>query len=796
MAVHSQSIHRPGFGRRGAVMIYALVFAITAAVTLYVASSIYQARQKANALRAYNEQKTLLGWDFKHILRATQQNSLDGGLGLTDMDGWSLFNANTHAYSSVSWDTTIRPDVDGGEQGRTLFSGFQGYDNVLWQAVGTAAHTHNSFFVNNLFVATTEDSRIDMSGDTVHDDQRSFTASDILTIPTWRPRRNGEAGSATAVSPHEPTELNQNFVLITSAVSFPDQLRWRSDLPFGPTPEQAWTLSGVALQETGFARWARDGLAGTLTPQNVAMAAITGNVDVSGYTWAVEEPITNYQLVLLDPLNGVWAQGGNLTGSIRVSDAALNNTVNRPKILIWGSVDGSFATNVKGGFLTGRDSTGPAPDLLPLAMVVRGSVDPAVLAVAPAVGEGFEWRMAKPSTQLSLGRHTPVNPGDDLGKFLINDAFASFTTPNISQNERQLEILNTQASIMPPFTSTADPKTFCYINSVLSFSEDGKVKWSAQSNVAGSAGLMGPIYQLPYKSGTGVDYWIYKDPSANPPNTLYNPSLPAEKDYQVSLKYGNPPDAPPQTFDNYTGAQRDTLGLSGVHYYQPGFTASVVTVDLSKVAVNPITAAGDPGNPPNTPAWMSPIEINIHNDNPSSTRLLYVRIKGDASAAAGNNPPVRIVVRNAQEVRLIPDAAPSVAGVGNLRRFILTSTDLAPMRLTLETSGVNYRWYGVLIAPYGVTVNNYSPMNITGSTVFLGNPQGATLIWQGTMLVRRTLNVVSGRLELRPDDGEGTPTRQATDSATTVSAFVPKYNIISLGRPVPLLVPRMVWTFE
>lgn len=792
MSVHFQFIHKP---RRGAVMIYALVFAITAAVALYVASSIYQTRARASAMRAYGEQRAQLMWNFEHILRAARQNALDAGVGLADMDAWATYNPST--YTPVTWDTPIQNVSDPTLLGQSYLTAWVADAGTLWtNNSASVGYSQNSFFVNGSLRSTTSDSLMDMSGATARNGTNFFTSSDMFTVPGWRPRRNGETGSA--VVPHDPLEISQNFVFFSNN-TFPEALRWRSDLPFGPTPDSSWLATGSLMQDTGYMRWARDVLQINLAAKNSDIATLLGGTQNTTATlWMVEEPITNYQLVLIDPLNNNQWPGGNLAGNIRIADSNLNGNVYRPKILIHGPVASGLTNLLKGGWLTGRNTAGNAtmPDPLPLAMVAGGGVDSSVLAIAPAATEGFEWRVAKPSTRLSFGR-APGNinsslptQAPDLGQFLIAQMEIA-PAIGTAAYERRLEVRNAQASVMPALYTTnisGAPGNYCYLNSVLSMREDGAVYWTAQGATGANNNVMGPPFQLPFNASASPEYWVYGSPGL--PS---GPLLPANNASQIQLQYG-PQGGPMQSYDN----NANDMGLSGVHYYQPGFSATVVSVDLSKVAMRQDTVASGVGTPPAVPAWMSPIEINIENKNPG-TNLLYVRILGDADAnpAGGGRPPVRIVVRGAAEVRLVPDTTPAVAGVGNFRRFILTSPDQNTMNLTLETSGPSYRWYGVLIAPYGVSINNYSAFSITGSTPSLGSAQAATLIWQGTILARHVLKVNSGSLELRPDDGLGTPTINPNDSNACAAAFVPRYNGSAfLGRPVPLLVPRMVWTFE
>lgn len=809
MSVHFQSIHN---ARRGAVMIYALVFAITAAVALYVASSIYQTRVRSSWMRAYNEQRVQLAWNFAHILRAARQNSLDAGVGLVDMDAWANYNAaGSPRYTSALWDTGIQATTDPTSLGRTYFNNIVGLADMLWKKASDASYGQNSFFVNNAFRSTTSDSWTDMSGGTAHLAGSFFTSSDMFTIPGWRPRRNGETGAT--VVPDDISETSQNFVLFANN-TFPEVLRWRTDLPFGPTPDSTW-LAGTPLplmQNFGYARWTRDVLQGTLTAKDDGVATIlAGNVNVWSSLWMVEEPITNYQLILLDPLNNNKWPGGNLAGNIRITNSSLNNNVYRPKVLLYGTVAANLTNYLKGGWLTGRNTAANAPmsDPLPVAAVVGGSVDASVLAIAPAATEGFEWRIAKPSTRLSFGR-APGNinsslptQAPDLGQFLIAQMQIAPLVGD-SAFERRLELNNAQSSLTPAiYTMDASmvPGQYCYLNSVLSMVGDSLNRWGVQWSVQEgnpTNNVMGSPFTLPTTpSGSGIDYWVY-DSSGNiiPNNDPQN--------RQVKLQYG-PPSNQTTAFDNINTTVTpnvDRLGLQGWHQRPVSLvsvptasSATVITVDLSKVGVDQSTAAGNA----TTAAWMAPYEINIQNTD-TTNNLLYVRILGDpdASPAGGGRQPVRIVVRGASEIRLVPDPTRALAGVGNFRRFILTSPDQGPMNLALETSGSSYRWYGVLIAPYGVSINSFSDFSISGGTPSLGSPQnGATLIWQGTILARQRLQVGYGSLQISPDDGLGTATLSPADSYAAATAFVPQYNNnIFLGRPVPLLVPRMVWTFE
>ncbi len=820
MALRCQFIHNTR-RTRGAVMIYALVFAITAAVTLYVASSIYQSRQKANALRAYNEQRVALAWDFQHILRSAYQNSLELGFGLADMEAWNTFLPVSSTYNYIGWGGTgSLAETNATQIANDLYNNIAGYPNSLWRTASALNRYQETFSTAAGNIATMYDSRVDMEVAMSTRTGGEFTASDMFTVPGWKPRRNNESGLAMSVDLHareENAEMNHNFILFSSrdVTTFPDTLGWRTDLPFDKSEFRM--VGAYKLEQTGYARWIRDSLRGRVEPSNDAMRALLlaadpeadvtkkGKTDLEGYIWAVEEPITNYQLILLDPENnGAWP-GGNLAGNIKISDATLDTQVNRPKVLIWGNVDAGFSNVVRGGVLS-WNIAGATNPVMPLAMVVNGKVE-------DASTDQFEWRIAKRSTQVSFGRAsragvTPDFYHADLGDFLTGLAY-DFYTLNTAEAERRLEVWNAQTSVvrgqkdLP--TSSVNQRDFCYLNSVLSMSETGIVQWSAQSALSSNQNRMGSVmpsvsaFTLPYTPGSGIEYWVLKGPPT--PTVLFDPAVPAEKPYQIELKYGaatNTGDItdPANKFDNYTGADANALGLSGIHYQGTLKPSTIITVDLARVGLRELDAQGDNNSPAITPRWKSPIEISLHNINPTAHDL-FVYIRGDSSNTAANKIPVRIVVQGANEVRLIPDGI--TPGVGNYRRFILTSVDRAAMNLVLETSGLDYRWYGVLIAPYGLLTNCYSPASVVGATRFTGTAMGAgtDLIWHGTILARRFIEVQSGTLELRPDDGDGRLAGKPTDSNTTYSAFVPKYNgTIPLGRPVPLLVPRMVWTFE
>ena len=163
------------------------------------------------------------------------------------------------------------------------------------------------------------------------------------------------------------------------------------------------------------------------------------------------------------------------------------------------------------------------------------------------------------------------------------------------------------------------------------------------------------------------------------------------------------------------------------------------------------------------------------------------------------------------DIRLVPDsnATATASNIANYRRFILQCTNPAAQQISFE-GGSGDSWYGVIEAPYGLTMGSYTAETfVNGVAVAGGNaPLSASITWHGTILIGQSVGMTSPggplNLTISPDDGAGTSNAPATDSYSNSSScywlFTPQpnptVNAPIMGRPMPILVPRMVWNFE
>ena len=784
MAVRYQSIHS-SFCRRasGAVMIYALVFATAAAVTLYVAASVYQARQKAATLRAYSDQMMLMRWNAGLISRAAYQNSVDEGLGFMDADAFAAANI------SAANQTTKNP----------LLVASSLPVGSLWQQSGNFALQYDSMTGTNASNAA---------------GTNSFTVGDLFTLPGWKPRRSGEAGNASYVTVSDTNEIAQSFLFLpyTSSGNFPDDIVSRSDLPFDRSFPRLWD-SSFDCKVWGSVRWVRSGLSYNLQASDAGINTVLGGPQTQeASTYFVEEPITNYQLILLDPnasntTNG-WSLTAGMGGQLFVGNSQNTSggvtTINRAKIFVRGDIAYNFgqvntgiqpiANNVNGTFIK------------PMAALVQGQR----LGVSVPWGV-YDWRLAKPSTDITLGRGITNNGAPNyktnLGALLSSIYVDTAATGN-GTFDRQMEVFNAQNTRMP-FANNAAPNTNeeNYVNSALwamfaglnpgqSRFTQSSVSWSLQGlttapwATTGAMDKVDVLSQLSYNSSVAY--------------ATLSSAIPADwSSYtgvaKVPLKYGF---LPPST----------VLPTAGVRitYYKNGVddTTAVVEVDLKVFGVASATVDGTA----TTAKWATPRELCVSMvGTPPGTRVVLV-IQGDNTTSGANNPPVKIVADRVQDIRLVADPTSS-NGYDNYRRFILVAIPpnvAGPANVSLEVpaAGINgsSRWYGVIIAPYGLQFGVYQNNPSYGSTSYNpGTPMGTLvgnnqLEWYGTVLARQSIGVATGnRIYLYPDNGANgfVGSGNAGSPYSVYSLFTPTYNTnLPLERPVPLVVPRMVWRFE
>jgi hypothetical protein len=741
-----------------------MIFSAAAAVVLYVASSIYQARQNANRLKEYAQQRWLIGWQVSHAMRSAYQNSLDNGFGLADLAVTSLGNTNYSMTTANGAAGTI-PDFLNNLPA-----------NSLWQKTAAIAPSLTQWYETGSGV-------FKFSGVNASD----FNLSDIFRIPGYSVRQTLSGNlAATTVQPSIGSESTHNFQSFKNSGRFitgsPADVRGRPDLPFGGAILDIQGPNTYTSAPLGMFRWVREDINYTITPNDPVVSGITGNVTTPQSIWALEEPITNYQLLLLNPTTSSW-QVGVGSGTVRVENSGANG-VNRARMFIWG--------NAKGGAGSlGLDSLANGSNYLPTAALVGGSLD-------DTTAEGrFEWRIARASTRVSFGRPTSA-PGDwplnqagtaglgALSNFLASPAFYSYKDSTGAVGPRRVDIFNTQAARTPVFSGVD-------ISNSAGWNDNTQKYWANPTFFMNSAGYFAWTFQ---NSNTAAGSQVLYSVLTSPPWTDNGNNVGS----LGVIRYGQPA-------NNIYGS---TLGVSGNVQSGAISSTAVITIDL-KIFGNDLATnfSGNPGN--GYSPWSIPQEIFIYPDSSLAARSLVVRILGNGGPTAAGLPPVRIVVAgrtganmSQTEVRLIPDVA-ATATTANSRRFVLLFQNFGNGSPTLSVEnaiGANWQdvgtipWYGVLIAPYGLNIGSYNAdQTFTNGVPARGTANNRIVNWYGTMLVGQSMTLDTPiNLCLLPDNGSTQP---------LWSVFVPAYNNANQnagatpqGRPVPILVPRMVWNFE
>lgn len=880
MAVSSQYILRTHC-RRGAILVYAMVFCITAAVAIYVASSIYQARVASSSQGNYAAQRALINWSVNHATRAAKQNSLDSGQGMADNATYDPFTLRSPPQESayISLNFSLSPsgygvlappeygaNYDVYSRAAEYFS--SGVSSGFWQTSGLARRQDSM-------------SGLNAYGGPGPDNKRTFTVGDMFTIPGWRPRRHLNEnlatlkpwfGSGALVGFGDEREegvlaTGQEFAALRD--NPPMAIASRGDLPFD---SRSFNIPGTGwIQPNGYWRWVRDRVNYNLTARDPTVAAAVGTVNETATTWAVEEPITNYQLLLLEPdasnasgwrLETAGGPGGRVEIDTSVSPGVRNsssvNLINRGKIFVWGPVASNFSSDIRG--LQTANVIGP------IAAVVRGQ------APTTASTTDFEWRPAKPSTTVSFGRGVGMNAAPDannpgqfnsLTSYLSNAAVASanWNLDTGSLRDRKLEVYNAQNTRMPLNPVGASKADLTYVNSVLtvdlsalapsgtpfyfavpraSFTFQGVSSlWTSNPSNTGNMPFWTPpppawvtIFPAVNNARSITSFTtgdiatsLYSQQVPLPPYLQNVGAAPVVPVIQMALPYGPPP------FGSTTpyGDDED-FGVTITRYVASRiFDRVVVDIDLKKFGLDPGIKVVEGGS---NSAWGIPREIHIKApayqtiNGSTGAPAVVVRIFGNDDAGAADLPPVKIVVDGGQpessdngifpinQIHLIPDLISTASNAGNRRRFILLTTNMYSARnqpnanvyLQQRGSNVESRWYGVIIATNGLnfsvaredTNNFYSVTPNRGATTFTAGDPNSTLAWMGTILVCNRLSVTGNYvLRIAPDDGGGIVPDGANSDNSVYRLFTPKYNAaIPTEYPVPMVVPRMVWSFE
>jgi hypothetical protein len=895
------------------MLVYAMVFTMVAAAIFYAAAAIWQARQNADSVGDYSQQRWLVDWEVKNSIRSAYQYSLDHGWGLptvneaglsyTDSSGSGTNPLPAWWFYNINLDQYFYTNASGGNSGEAAFSpsvvaSLDYYDAAnnlaatlypngnLWtltSANSAYANAHDSCVVgmpaNNISLPVTHA-------------LYQLTPSDLFLIPCYRARdtnNNNTMSSGNGGHTYDNISAPAPFYGKEATFTFgggflgnmPPTVVFRSDLPFCAGYGAAGEI-GAPTGPNGAYRWVREGIQYTLAP-SAGVIPGGGTTDpiqnIANYIWSVEEPITNYQLLLLAPSNP-WTLGGSPSyGTISLGSALdclqFPNTgaqcINIPRILVWGNVANNF-TGIAGSsgslnclaILAGQNPT--TGNLLRNSQALSAS--------------GITWCLAKPSTRLSFGRGLPtaitaplgnINPNQqasDLPTFLMSASSGSMSAHTTSgqpdkldlSDERQLNIVNAQGLAQPPGGSTTTSSIANYVNPVLSISSQGVLQWSQQGNF----NIMGSTQSLSYTTGgiTGSDTWV---------------SAATQGSNNLEL------DAP-------AGTHYRLYGLSGIHSYNHASTnldTTEITIDLATFADTVDSFNGTGGNGASSNAanasvsgssspwqspWLSPREIYIYGDNSqlvNTTQTLVVRIIGDTQqshVSAGLLSPIKIVVDgkgviNNCDIRFIPDnssitgtppsdrqavyndrMAATTSGLqntdtthaaANYRRFIL-QTNIANSQISFESSNNGpssnngLHWYGVIIAPNGLQLGNTGVEIVNkGQENIAATTSPISVYWHGTILAGKQISMgvpsataavyatpVEPRvlnLTLMPDNGLGTtsddPSYEGTcwDSQSCYQLFTPQYYTSGspaptqqtlMGRPMPILVPRLVWNFE
>jgi hypothetical protein len=773
----------PSQRRRGVVLVYAMVFAMAAAATLYVSSAVFQTKQRAQSSSIYASQEPLIEQAVSKSIMSALATSLQSGYGLADDNAWTTV-ASLTSYNYPGWSQFAGTDA----RRNTLNS-----TNLVRVLGGALAGSASSGLVASADDSSSTADAGDIAASTFWRFDQNTTATrritdayasgfglnEIFTIPGQKPYRHGElsanreiehpgAGTVASTSDSTPgpsSEVNHDFI---SMERFPEIIKDRTDLPFGLGNGMGrWVSSTIEYRllpedsgEDLFADLVRTGNNGEKELQPSMYSQMTRRSRI----WAVEEPITNYQLLLLDPIEGTWSTTpsiGENSGSVLLTSNSFDVA---PKALIYGSISPGFISIFRG--------SGGA------SVAWVGSQQSVNSLESSTATSSFSWRISKPGSLLSFGRGVTMagSASDEnrymfssLRDFLIAPAkpaeYRSDTSTNNSHWRRRLEIFNSQANRMPRVGESINSgigASFTTAEGLSTYTISGTATGAAPTyinSILHLRGVSGNQVQIGWTRQLANGHIEEMDSSLGPLNNGQNqfPSL----GNIISLKHGASTSLlTPQSIPGLHAAFNDAATPK---------TKVVLNLDsfvLDHTGIS-YTAAG------NYQAWQAPNEIHITQMGPNNASTNYtLEILGSANSNKADKP-LRIVT-DAQNIKFTAATTP----VGNYRRIILLATNPTVVNLSLTENVGPY--YGLLIAPSGISLQS-------------------TATWRGTWLVGQQLTVASGkRLTLTPDDGAGfsTPASQ-NHPASTHQAFLPRYTTgTTASRPVPLLAPRMVWLFE
>jgi len=560
-----------------------MVFAIATAAALYVASSVFSAKIKAETYADYSRQRIFLQKSLERVTMDAMRLSYESGYGISDSDMWYVYRTslspdyiertNSPYTQGEKWaydpEYTIElyAEALAGEkeiqiqQQQQQAQGQNGvvprsdaWSNINSWKLGVVDHLDATPHSTRYFNAYTADNSLKMP------------LSEFLMTPGWRAIRNKNLNRYDDDIGMRGVDSNDDafdFVRINEA-GFPSDLIQRKDLPFN--------------QSSGWARALRMRYRYDLAADD---SATLGHPEVAAWTdpvWVVEEPVTNYQLVLLDKKDPDtdWLSSGSKKVSIGNSGASGENV---GKMLAVGPVDLSTT-------YLGAKTVGAVREQVPFAMLVNNgdlnNSNQTGLEVRHLPNTGFLGfgNGAAPSNVLSSGASTGVDGSSPaaLRHFEISQA-QSMHSPSMLFGNNTIAWGDDQAWVNPVFW------TFAIANNwVLGITRPLTIGGMVTAQVDGNS-------------------FTATDP---------RPEINGNK-------------------------------LSGLKFYKDGLGKKVAELDLD--IFNPESVLDPSDRIFGVYPWMAPIEIHILRDN-TLPYLSYDRliIKGSTDINNPlNNKPIKIV---------------------------------------------------------------------------------------------------------------------------------------------------------
>ncbi len=716
----SQSIR----SRRGVVIVYAMVFAITAAVTLYVASSIYQARIKASSMNEYALQQRILQWEGAHLLGASIQFGLDQGIGIPSTGSWRTYSTATKQYTTNSnWPSITKATLASGISGSVSLDRLADPSTVISNAIVSDGllNLGGSGAIWQREGSLAVDTSASSSG---FDTGAIFTIPGYDYRPTWASYPSLPASTSVSAS----ASPNQEFVWLSS-----------SGLPaaglsaYFPFIEKSKGVCGD--YNRGKVRWVQKSFSQTIAP--VSSAFGIQNRTFHARALFVEEPITNYQLILV-PVSSLLISGDSSSATASGLALSINGNVtladgsSRAKALLIGKVYTSAFSL----------SSGEGAPIVAIA----GEGQPQLRTLISSDRRNFDWRITPAWGRVSFGKYAGYDQAKEL--------FSTFTPPSSSAtlSERRYTVRGAQGVITPGLPSgsvVSLSSPYYYLNPTLYLSSTGALGLSCQDGDGKAANKA-----LTCSTGSGVvDNW--------------NSSATGSRLTDLNV-----------TIDSEGAGVADLDDLISAVHTGGASGSTTVTVDLSKdISITPSTLSSADGSATNAP-WRLPRDISLYN---SGSVALNVVIQGNASTSAAAMEPLRILIKGASSVTFKPD--PANAGV-NLRRSLILCDSSPNIIFQDDAKWDSYGWYGVLISNTAISLRR------TGGTGM------RNITWRGTLMGVSSLNVSDlMSLTLQPDDGEdGNGHQDPAASYSLYNVFTPAYNsTLTADRPVPVVVPRLCW---